>query len=115
MELVIPADTANQILKQSSHLDQIAQTLQEAQAALPVPSLEEVAALRSGGPLSAAAYLNGLLQRVILSVENAASDLRTGMEEETLSMMDQMRLSTVEINAIVAAVEERSRRLMAEK
>lgn len=111
----LSTETATKILSQSALLERIAHTLQETQTALPVPSQEEVAALRNGGSLSVAAYLNGLLQRVILSVENAASDLRTGIEEETLSMLDEMRLSTVEINAIVAAVDERHQRPVSEK
>ncbi len=107
MEITLSADVVRQILEQAEALERVTQILQEAQDALPSPDPEEVALLREGGSLSVAAYLSGLLQRVILSVENAASDLRTGVDMETLAVVDQMRPSMVEINAIESALQER--------
>lgn len=101
------SDLSKPIKKQADVLDRVAQILQEAQLSLPLPTREEITELRRGGPLSKEAYLLGLLQRVILSAENAASDLRTGIDPETLNNLDQIRLSVVEINAIDAAFQER--------
>lgn len=108
--MTIPPELAQRIQEQAQILDQAAQTLQEAQDALPAPDAEEVALLRKGGHLSIAAHLIGLLQRTIMKVENAASDLRTGLDEETLAVVDQIRPSAVEINAIEAALDERLQR-----
>lgn len=110
MNGVISVELANEILEQARILDRVTQALQEAQDALPAPDGEEVGLLREGGSLSVATYLNGLLQRAIVSVENVASDLRTGLEEETLSILDQLRPSAAEINAIEAALNERLQR-----
>ena len=107
MNNAIKANLAVQLLEQAEILERVTQVLQDVQAALPAPGAKEVAALRTGGSLSVAAYLNGLLQRVIMSVENAASDLRAGVDEENLSHLDKLRLSAVEINAIEAALSER--------
>jgi len=110
MEIALPADVARQILEQAQALEQVAQILQEAQDALPPPAPEAIALLREGGHLSVAEYLIGLLQRVIMSVENAASDLRTGLDVETLAVLDQMRPSAAEINAIESALLDRLKR-----
>lgn len=106
----IPADLASELLEQSQILDQVTCSLQQMQDTLPTPGQEEVSLLWEGGTLSVAAYLCGLLQRVILSVENAASDLRTGIEQETLSILDQIHPSAAEINAIDAVLRERLQR-----
>lgn len=110
MKIALTADIARQILEQAQVLDRVVQHLQKAQDALPPPDQEEVALLREGGSLSVAAHLSGLLQRVILSVENAASDLRTGLDAETLGVLDQMRPSAAEINAIESALLDRLQR-----
>jgi hypothetical protein len=101
------SDLSKPIQEQADVLDRVAQILQEAQLSLPLPTREEIVDLRRGGPLGKEAYLLGLLQRVILSAENAASDLRTGIDPETLNHLDEIRLSVVEINAIDAAFQER--------
>ena len=111
MEIALSADIARQILEQAQVLEQATQILQDAQDALPPLNPEEIALLREGGNLSVAAYLSGLLQRVIVSVENAASDLRTGLDVETLAHLDQMRPSAVEINAIESALLDRLQRI----
>jgi len=110
MENALSADIARQILEQAQVLEQATQILQEAQDALPPPAPEDIALLREGGHLSVADYLTGLLQRVIVSVENAASDLRTGLDAETLAVLDQMRPSAAEINAIESALLDRLKR-----
>lgn len=104
---MILSDLAKQAEEQAEILDRAAQILQEAQLSVPLPTREEIAELRRGGPLSKEAYLLGVLQRVILSAENAASDLRIGVDPETLNNLDEIRLSVVEINAIDAAFQER--------
>jgi hypothetical protein len=101
------SDLSKPIEKQADVLDRAAQILQEAQLSLPLPTREEIAELRRGGPLSKEAHLLGVLQRVILSAENAASDLRAGIDPDTLENLDEIRLSVVEINAIDAAFQER--------
>ena len=111
MDIALPPDIAQQILEQAQILERVTQVLQEAQDALPPPDPEEIAWLREGGNLSPAAYLMGLLQRVITSVENAASDLRTGLDVETLAVLDQIRPSLVEINAIESALLDRMQRV----
>lgn len=111
MEITFQADIARQILEQAQILEQVTQILQEAQDALPPPDPEEIVLLREGGTLSVAAYLSGLLQRVITTVENAASDLRTGLDAETLAVLDQIRPSAVEINAIESALQDRLQRI----
>jgi hypothetical protein len=110
MEIALPADIVRQILDQAQVLERVTQILQEAQDELPAPDPEDVALLREGGSLSVAAYLSGLLQRVIMSVENAASDLRAGLDAETLAVLDQLRPSAAEINAIESALLDRLQR-----
>ena len=105
--MTISTELSKRILEQAQILDQAGHALQQAQDELPTPDAEEVALLWEGGSLSIDAYLIGLLQRVVMSVENAASDLRTGLDEETLANLDQMRPSAMEINAIEAALGER--------
>lgn len=83
--------------------------LQAAQTCIPAPALEEIAAIRTGKrPLTQAAFLLGLLQRAIVNAENLVSDLRS-VDMETLSNLQDLRLSMLELNAIEEAVAERSR------
>ena len=83
--------------------------LQAAQACVPVPAPEELAAIRTGEqPLTQAAFLLGLFQRAIVNAENLVSDLRS-VDMETLSNLQDLRLSMLELNAIEEAVAERSK------
>lgn len=76
---------------------------QDAQALIPLPAKEELAAMRkSRQPLSKAAYLLGRLQQGIVALENIASDLRTDLEDG-LESLDGVALSAEEFNAIEAA------------
>ena len=82
--------------------------LQEAQASVPAPGLEEVAEMRQGKrPLTREAYLLGLLQRALVGTENLASDLRA-LDEETLRNVHEIELSALEFNAMEEAVVRRS-------
>lgn len=82
--------------------------LQEAQASVPVPTLQEVVEMRRGKrPLTREAYLLGLLQRVLVGTENLASDLGA-IDEETLSRVHEIDLSSLELNAIEEAVARRT-------
>ncbi len=82
--------------------------LQEAQASVPAPTLEEVAEMRQGKrPLTREAYLLGLFQRALVGAENLASDLGA-VDEESLSRVHEIDLSSLELNAIEEAVVRRA-------
>jgi hypothetical protein len=106
----LPAEIAEKILTQVHALDRVTQILQEAQDELPAPSLKEISALRSGESFSVAVYLIGLLQRAIVDIENASSDLRAAFEEEGLSCLESMRPNAADIAAIETALNERRSR-----
>lgn len=107
MNSSISTDTAQRILEQARILDQVTQALQEAQDTLPAPSLHEISALRSGESFSAAVYMIGLVQRAIVYIEDAASDLRSGFEEGGLSCLDTLRPVAADVVAIETALNER--------
>lgn len=80
--------------------------LQEAQASVPAPSLEEVAEMRQGRrPLTREAFLLATLQRAMIDAENLASDLR-GIDEG-LRKVHEVRLTAPEFNALEEAVRPR--------
>ena len=82
--------------------------LEEAQASVPAPTLQEVAEMRQGKwPVTREAYLLGLFQRVLVATENLASDLRA-IDEETLSRVHEIDLSALELNAMEEAVARRA-------
>ncbi len=79
-------------------------SLQEAQAMVPVPSRLLLARMRDGAmPLSRTAYLLGRLQRSIVAVENVASDLRTDLEHG-FGEVETVELVEADYNAIEEAV-----------
>ena len=81
--------------------------LQEVQALVPAPTLEEIAEMRERKrPLTREAFLLGLLQRVLVGAENLASDLQV-IDEEILRDVHQLQLSALEFNAMEEAVTER--------
>lgn len=83
--------------------------LQAAQTTIPAPTREEVAEIRAGTrPLTQAAFLLAFLQRAIVSAENLISDLRSA-DPEILGNLQEVLLSTLELNAMEEAVAERSR------
>jgi hypothetical protein len=82
--------------------------LQDAQALLPAPTLEEIAEMRQRTrPLTREAFLLGLLQRVVVGAENLASDLRT-VDEDILRNVHDFDLSALEFNAMEEAVTRRA-------
>lgn len=82
--------------------------LQEAEALLPVPSLEEIADMRlKRRPLTREAYVLGLLQRVAVGAENLASDLRA-VDEEILSRVHEFDVTPLEFNAMEEAIVRRT-------
>lgn len=82
--------------------------LQEAQASVPAPTLEEVAEMRLGQrPLTREAYLLGLFQRALVGAENLTSDLGA-VDEETLRSVHEFELSALEFNAMEEAVVRRA-------
>lgn len=96
--------------KQASLLDSVVEALQEAQRCVPEPSREEIQAIRDRRqPLSLPAYLRGHLQRVILAVEDAACDLRSGTEDEALQGIPDFHATETFINAIEASLEKQER------
>jgi hypothetical protein len=81
--------------------------LQNAQDALPAPTLDEIAEMRQRKrPLTREAYLLGLLQRVAVGAENLVSDLR--IDEETLLNVHEFDLSALEFNAMEEAIARRA-------
>lgn len=92
--------------QQSTLLDAVVEALQQAQARVPEPSREEIRAIRERRrPLSLPAYLRGYLQRVILAVEDAACDLRSGIEDEALAEAPGLSPTEILLNAIEASLE----------
>lgn len=90
---------------QASILDAVVETLQQTQATLPEPGREEIQALREGRqPLSLPAFLRGNLQRVMVAVEDAACDLRSGADDEALSGAPDIRPTAAFINAIESSL-----------
>jgi len=99
--LVKVAAIATQMLESATEI------LQEAEALLPVPSLEEIAEMRrKERPLTREAYLLGLLQRVAVGAENLVSDLRT-IDEEILLDVHEFDVTALEFNAMEEAVSRR--------
>jgi hypothetical protein len=82
--------------------------LQEAQALLPAPTVEEIAEMRrKERPLTREAYLLGLLQRIVVGAENLASDLRI-IDEDVLRNVHELDLSALEFNAMEEAASRRT-------
>jgi hypothetical protein len=93
------------LAKQVETLDVEVEVLQSAQAKIPLPSLTQVARMRTGAlPLSRHAYLLGRLQRAIVMIENVASDLRTDLEHGYAATPGSADLVEADFNAIEAAV-----------
>jgi len=89
--------------RQIETLDVMVEVYQEGQTLVPVPTPEEVAAIRRGErPLTREAYLIGLYQRAMVAAEDLAADLRTAIEEKTLKKVHKMKLSAIEVNCIEA-------------
>lgn len=96
--------------RQAFLLDSVVEALQEAQRCVPEPSREEIQAIRDRRqPLSLAAYLRGHLQRVILAVEDAACDLRSGTEDEALQGIPDFHSTEIFLNAVEASLEKPER------
>jgi hypothetical protein len=92
------------LAKQVETLEVEVEVLQTAQAQIPLPSLTQVARMRTGTlPLSRHAYLLGRLQRAIVMIENVASDLRTDLEHGYADP-ETVELVEADFNAIEAAV-----------
>jgi hypothetical protein len=98
--LVKVAAIATQMLESATEI------LQQAEALLPAPSLEEIAAMRRKEPLTRDAFLLGLIQRVVIGAENLASDLRN-VDEETLRNVHELDVTALEFNAMEEAVVRR--------
>lgn len=93
------------LAKRIAMLDQEVEVLQTAQAQIPLPSLTQVARMRTGAlPVSRYAYLLGRLQRAIVMIENVASDLRTDLEHGC-DDPGSVELVETDFNAIEAAVK----------
>lgn len=100
--LVKVAAIATQMFETATEL------LQEVEALLPVPTLEEIAEMRQKKrPLTREAYLLGLLQRVAVGAENLASDLRT-VDEDVLVGVQDFDVTALEFNAMEEAVARRT-------
>lgn len=102
------SDTLPSILetlaKRVETLDVEVEVLQSAQSRIPLPSLTQVARMRTGTlAVSQHAYLLGRLQRAIVILENVASDLRTDLEHGYASP-ESVELVEADFNAIEAAI-----------
>lgn len=96
--------------QQSALLEAIVEALQGAQAHVPEPSRAEILAIRERRqPLSLAAYLRGHLQRVILAIEDAACDLRSGSEDEALQGISAFQTTEAFLNAVASSLEKPER------
>jgi hypothetical protein len=92
--------------KQVESLDLEVEVLQSAQSLIPLPSLTQVARMRTGAlPLTRYAYLLGRLQRAIVMLENVASDLRTDLEHGYADP-EKAELVEADFNAIESAVTQ---------
>lgn len=88
-------------------LESATEILQDAEALLPAPSLEEIAAMRRRErPLTREAYLLGLLWRVAIGAENLASDL-ANIDEEVLRNVQDLDVTALEFNAMEEAAVHR--------
>ncbi|HEX3126136.1 MAG TPA: hypothetical protein VH394_02305 [Thermoanaerobaculia bacterium] len=82
--------------------------IQEAEALLPTPTLEEIAEMRQKKrPVTQEAYLHGLLQRIAVGAENLASDLRI-VDEDILRNVHEFDLTPLEFNAMEESVLRRT-------
>lgn len=92
------------LAKQVETLEVEVEVLQSAQARIPLPSLTQVARMRTGTlPVSRHAYLLGRLQRAIVTLENVASDLRIDLEHGYKDP-ESIDLIEADYNAIESAV-----------
>ncbi len=99
----LPPELVSHLEKQADALEQCAEVLSYVQAMIPLPSAAEIERVRSGRTMTRDEYLLGRLQRVIVSVENAMSDLRVDLEYKFEP--GGVDLLQVDINALLAAVE----------
>jgi hypothetical protein len=89
--------------KQADVLEQCAEILSYVQAMVPLPTAAEIEEIRGGRAMTRDEYMLGRLQRVIVSVENAMSDIRVDLEYKFEP--GGVDLLQVDINALLAAVE----------
>jgi hypothetical protein len=92
--------------KQIEILEEAGKVLQECQASLPLPSPEEMSHIRKvRRTLTPETYRLGVYQRVMMAIENAADDLRAIVENTSQENLQDLHLSSFEVNAIRAAIE----------
>ena len=90
---------------EASALERIVESLQEAQRSLAEPGEEEIEAFERGErPLSLNTYLLYLLQVAIIGVENAASDLQTGLDADALTQLNTVEPTSQVVNTIRSAL-----------
>lgn len=92
-------------LGQAETLEQSVATLQEIQGRLPRPTQEDIEQVRHRArPMTRDEYVLARLQKVVVILENVASDLL--MDLEYAFEPSPFDLDHPDINALVAAVEE---------
>jgi hypothetical protein len=92
--------------RQIEVLERSAEVFQDGQNLVPLPTVEELAAMRRRErPLALEAYLIGLYQRAIIAAEDLASDLRLAIEEDILKGVKNLQLTEAEFNGIAAGLE----------
>lgn len=92
-------------LSQAEALEQSVATLQEIQGRLPRPTREDIEQVRKRNrPMTRNEYVLARLQKVVVILENVASDLH--MDLEYGFEPSPFDIDHPDINALVAAVEE---------
>jgi hypothetical protein len=100
----LPAGLMELVEDQATALERSAEVFQEIQARTPRPSQADIEEVRSGHrPMTRDEYLLARLQRVIVTLENIAADLRMDLEYEFEPA--EFGILEVDVNALAAAVE----------
>jgi hypothetical protein len=82
-------EPVRRIRREAGRLRAVRTALEQAQAAIPAPSLEELAEMEKGErPVSAEAHLLGVLQAATCELENAEDDLRYAVSTKALSRLE---------------------------
>src|SRR5687768_6036074 len=94
---------------QLGSLKSVIEAIQYAQRILPTVTMEEFEGMRRGArPLSRSAYLLGLLQRALIGIEEAFSNIESEVEDGPRPL-DVKNFREIQLNEIAAAIKALSR------
>jgi hypothetical protein len=98
------------IQEQVGYLEKLLGTLTAAQVTVPGPESKDLQEMRAGTrSITPEAYVLGVLQEAIVSIETTTEDLRVVLDYQSLATMPLLKnLSAIQLNAIEAAVAARS-------